>query len=190
MRERKRIRLLGFDYTKVGAYFITSVVKNRTCVFGNIRNEAVELTRCGEIVREQWLWLQQQYPYVMLDDFVVMPNHIHGIVNIVDSVGDGRDRPLHGKIKPLSELVSAFKTTSSKRIHEAGVASFQWQRSFFERIVRNELELNRIREYIQTNPLHWELDVENQQRSHVEKGRHSPQQNNSAYEYYHRIITS
>ena len=96
MRERKRIRLLGFDYTKVGAYFITSVVKNRTCVFGNIKNETIELTRCGEIVRQQWVWLQQQYPYVMLDDFVVMPNHIHGIVNIVDSVvGDGRDRPLH-----------------------------------------------------------------------------------------------
>ncbi len=119
-----------------------------------------------------------------------MPNHIHGILNIVDFVGDGRDRPLHGKIKPLSELVSAFKTTASKRIHEAGVASFQWQRSFFERIVRNELELNRIREYIQTNPLHWDFDVENQQRSHVEKSRHSPQQNNSAYEYYNRITTS
>ena len=66
---------------------------------------------------------------------------------------------------------------------------FSVAKIIFERIVRNELELNRIREYIQSNPLHWELDVENQQRSHVEKGRHSPQQNNSAYEYYNRITT-
>jgi putative transposase len=169
MHERKRIRLLGFDYTKVGAYFITSVVKNRTCVFGNVRNEAVELTRCGEIVRQQWLWLQQQYPYVRLDEFVVMPNHIHG------------------KIKPLSELVGAFKTTSSKRIHEAGVISFQWQRSFFERIVRNDLELNRIREYIRTNPSRWELDVENQKGALIERGRASSQ-HHSTQDYYNKII--
>ena len=133
------------------------------------------------------MWLHQQYPYVMLDDFVVMPNHIHGIVNIVDYVRDGRDRPLHSKIKSISDLLGAFKTTSSKRIHEAGVISFQWQRSFFERIVRNDLELNRIREYIRTNPSRWELDVENQQGALIERGRASSQ-HHSTQDYYNKII--
>ena len=90
-----------------------------------------------------------------------MPNHFHGIITIV---GTGRDLSLQPKTKSLSELVGAFKTTSSKRIHQLGMPSFQWQRSFYERIVCNDDELRRIREYIQTNPLRWELDIENGSR--------------------------
>ena len=116
-----------------------------------------------------------------------MPNHVHGIITIIDlavdnppakgDVGVARERPVlvpdaaldapphHRKVKTLSELIGAFKTTSAKRIHDAGLKSFQWQRSFSERTIRSEQEAHRIREYIRTNPLQWELDIENPQGS-------------------------
>ena len=95
-----------------------------------------------------------------------MPNHFHGVIVINNGlrVGAGRDLPLQvgiGKIKPLHELVGAFKTTSSKLIHQSGFGEFQWQRNYYEHVIRNESSLHRIREYIQNNPLQWELDVEN-----------------------------
>lgn len=172
MRERKRTRLNGFDYASPGAYFITAVIKGRLCAFGDIMNGTTRLNLYGEIVREQWRWLHQQYPYLKVDEFVVMPNHVHGIVNITDSVGNAGvgnagERSLQ-KIKSLSELVGAFKSTSSKRIHQSGLSSFRWQKSFYERIIRNDRELMRIRQYIQTNPLRWELDIENPGGSSVQ----------------------
>ena len=99
-------------------------------------------------------------------------------------VGDGRDRPLREKTKSVSELVGALKTTSSKYIHRAELTAFQWQRSFYERIIRSEQELDRIREYIQTNPLRWQLDVENPGRD----GRNRPLRNQSAQDYYDEIF--
>ena len=90
MREQKRTRLVGFDYTTPGGYFVTVVVKDRTCVFGDVANGKCSLNPFGAIVAKQWRWLHDQYPYLMMDEFIVMPNHFHGIVNI--SVGNGRDR--------------------------------------------------------------------------------------------------
>ena len=93
MRERKRTRLSGFDYATPGGYFITAVVKDRSSVFGEIRNGTCALNRYGQIVTDQWLWLHNQYPYLTIDEFVVMPNHVHGILN----VGNGRDRSLQSR---------------------------------------------------------------------------------------------
>jgi REP element-mobilizing transposase RayT len=205
MRERKRMRLIGFDYATPGAYFITAVVKDRFCFFGHIKNGTCSLSPFGQIVADQWQWLHNQYPYLTIDEFVVMPNHFHGIINITDSlknglVGNGRDRSLRNnhpspdhhpqqKIKSLSELVGAFKTTSSKLIHHAGMPSFQWQKSFYERIIRNEQELNRIKEYIQMNVLRWELDIENQGNfPGVGNGRARSLQIRSVRDYYDKII--
>ena len=101
--------------------------------------------------------MAEQYTYVELDAYVIMPNHFHGIISIV---GNGRDRSLQ-KIKPLPELVGAFKTTSSKLIHKAGFTEFRWQKSFYDHIIRNETSLLRIREYIANNSLQWHLDIEN-----------------------------
>ena len=193
MRERKRTRLIGFDYTTVGGYFVTAVVKDRTCVFGDITNGGCSLNSIGQIVADQWRWLHDQYFYLAMDEFVVMPNHFHGIINITGSVdnrrvGNGRDRSLH-KIKSLSELIGAFKTTSSKRIHRSGLPSFQWQKSFYEQIIRNDQELIRIREYIQNNPLRWELDIENPgDLPGVGNGRDRSLQSRRMQEYYDRII--
>jgi REP element-mobilizing transposase RayT len=158
MRTRKRNRLRNYDYRTAGAYFITTVVRGRQNTFGEVKDGVNHLTPYGETLVEQWHWLHKQYLHIMLDQFVVMPNHFHGIIIIV---GTGRDLHLQPKTKSLSELIGAFKTTSSRRIHQLGMPSFQWQRSFYERIIRNDDELRRIREYIQTNPLRWDLDIEN-----------------------------
>ena len=187
MHERKRTRLIGFDYATPGAYFITTVVRDRLCVFGEIRNGTCLLNPFGQTVEEQWRWLHDQYLYLTMDEFVVMPNHVHGIINIADcvdngSIGNGRDRSLldndpspdhhaQQKTKSLSELIGAFKTTSSTRIHKSGLPSFRWQKSFYERIVRNDQELKRIQEYIHSNPLTWERDIENSRDFNVGDGR-------------------
>mgnify|MGYP000378727611 CR=1 FL=1 len=90
-----------------------------------------------------------------------MPNHLHGIVIINNYVGNGRDRSLPIKIKPLPELIGAFKTTSSKLIHQLGYNFFQWQKSYYDHIIRNKKSLEKIRQYIRYNHLKWGFDVEN-----------------------------
>src|SRR3954452_3406667 len=127
------------------------------------------LNKYGKIAQQQWIWLAQQYPYVILHSFVVMPNHIHGIIEIDDAivgvaVGTGRDLSLRGersgiKIKSLSELMGAYKTTTSKQIHLAGLRDFKWQRSFHDHIIRNEQSYLHISDYIQNNPLYWREDI-------------------------------
>jgi len=161
MKNRRPNRLKHYDYSENGYYFVTICTYNRECFFGEIVEEEMVLNRCGEIVNEQWLWLDEQYPYVRLDEYCIMPNHFHGIL-IIDrsTVGNGRDRSLQ-KIKPLYELIGVFKTRSSKFIHRKGLKDFKWQKSFYDHIIRNEVSLRKIRNYIQTNPVTWDNDKEN-----------------------------
>ena len=107
------------------------------------------LNQYGLIAEKQWFWLVEQYSYLKLHAFVVMPNHIHGIIEIK------RDNQ---KIKSLSELMGAYKTTSSKQIHLSGNVSFNWQRSFHDHVIRNEQAFERISNYIINNPLKWKED--------------------------------
>jgi REP element-mobilizing transposase RayT len=109
----------------------------------------------GLIAEKQWYWLGEQYPYVVLHEFVVMPNHIHGIIEINRSRIISSD-PI--KIKPLSELIGAYKTTVSKQIHLTGFTEFQWQRSFYEHIIRDEKSFEKISDYIIINPVNWDQD--------------------------------
>jgi REP element-mobilizing transposase RayT len=105
-------------------------------------------------------WLENQYPYVVLHNYIVMPNHVHAIIEI-DSIGTGGDLSVHKdsiKIKSLSELMGAFKTTSSKSIHQAGYPDFQWQRSFHDHIIKDEKSYLNISNYIAINPERWEED--------------------------------
>ena len=168
MRERKLNRLSGYDYSTAGSYFITICIKNRECLFGEILDGEMKLNESGKIADEQWKWLFQQYNYIRMDEYVIMPNHFHGIIHIVvgngniDNVGNGRDRSLRQKIKPIPELIGAFKTTSSKLIHRNGNTEFHWQKSYHDRIIRNERELYRIQKYISNNPKNWNRDKENQ----------------------------
>jgi len=180
-QSRRSIRLKHYDYSQPGAYFITTCVKDRQCVFGEIRDGRMYLNEWGKIVHQQWEWLHHQYQYLIMDAFVVMPNHFHAILVIGDTVGNGRDRFLRydnhsqpyndrslrcddidhsqQKIKPVPELIGAFKTTSSKIIHQSGFPDFKWQKSYYEHIIRNDIALHRIRQYIVDNPMKWELDM-------------------------------
>ena len=177
INHRQSMRLKDYDYSQDGYYFVTICVKNKTEYFGEIINGKMILNEYGEIAKKQWLWLAEQYDYVKLDEWIIMLNHLHGILIIENNiknigtnrmvVGAGRDLPLRPqreqtrKIKPLSELIGAFKTTSSKLIHQNGLSEFQWQRNYYDRIIRNEKELGKIRKYIFENPLKWELDRNN-----------------------------
>jgi len=171
---RTSIRLKGYDYSLAGAYFITIVAFQREMLFGEIVNGEMRLNRRGEIVKEEWFASANIRKELRLfpEEFVVMPNHIHGIVWIIESegaitaneivVGATGQSPLHGPAKKsLSSFVVGFKSSVTKRIrdelHETGI----WQRNYFDRVIRNDRELDAIRKYIEINPQKWAEDNEN-----------------------------
>jgi putative transposase len=145
---RKPLRLAGHDYSRPGAYFITLVTIDRQCVFGEVVESSVRLSRTGEIIAATWRDIPAHYAKVTLDEFVVMPNHLHGVL-IFDS--DNRH--------PLPAVIGAFKRLSART---AGLPV--WQRSYHDRVVRGEEELARIREYVANNPAQWAMDEENPER--------------------------
>ncbi len=153
---RKLNRLKEYDYSTGGYYFVTICALGKEHHFGRVENEKMIKNNYGNIVEKQWLWLHQSYQYVELDYYVVMPNHFHGIIIIDTSL-----KTSNVKTKSLSELIGAFKTTSSKSIHQADLKVFHWQKSFYDRIIRNEIELLKIRRYIENNPLKWEIEKNN-----------------------------
>ena len=155
LKERKRIRLKDFDYSSDALYFITINIKDWKRHFGEIINKKMELSNYGRIVEDKWKWLALQYPYVVLKEFVVMPDHFHGILQI--KAGDGSDCPVHEvmKIKPLPELIGAFKMSVSKNIRLAGLKEFEWHRSYHDHIIRDKEEYSRIASYISENPEKW-----------------------------------
>ncbi len=177
MLQRKRNRLKEFDYSQTGYYFITICTDGMIEYFGNIQNSEMQLNTYGNIVLNKLKELSNRYSYTELDEFVIMPNHVH-VIMIIDNFsvgvgtalepsdnklnvnGTGRDLSLQKQIKTksLSELIGVFKTTSSKEIHQMGLINFKWQRSFYDRVVRNEKELYQIRKYIRQNPLKWEIE--------------------------------
>ncbi len=164
-RHRRLTRLKEYDYFQPGGYFITICTKKRSCLFGVVDNDRVILNQYGEIIKLSWLALPEHYHNIELDVLVIMPNHIHGIIFLTD-VGAGLKPaptvpaiPIH----PLPEIVRGFKTFSSRKINELrnmpGTAL--WQRSYYEHVIRRDESLEKIRDYIETNPLRWSLDKEN-----------------------------
>jgi putative transposase len=156
-RRRRSIRLRAYDYTQTGAYFITIVAQGRAMLFGDIAGGEARFTDFGRIVE------------IALDAFVVMPNHVHGIVNIIASpVGATSRSPLRNGPPPrsLGAFVGGFKSAVTQRINELRhtPAAPVWQRNYYEHVVRDDGELLRVREYIQNNPLEWENDRENPSR--------------------------
>jgi REP element-mobilizing transposase RayT len=173
--QRRSLRLQGYDYTNPGAYFITVSTWNRECLFGGIVNGLMKVNEYGEIVRDEWVRTEDVRPNISLDEFVIMPNHFHGILFINDdgrytSRGTLQRAPTVERFgKPVSNsiptIVRLFKSTTTKQINlirnHPGMPV--WQRNYYEHVVRNEKELFKIRKYIKDNPLQWELDVENPQ---------------------------
>ena len=164
--QRRSIRLRGYDYSQAGAYFITICTQGRVCVLGEVVDGRMRLNELGKLTARVWKELPQHYAHVRLDAWVVMPNHVHGIVTL-DDVGAGlKPAPTsdgemvrHG----IPEIVRGFKTFSARRINAVrGTVGTQfWQRNYFEHIIRDESGLDRIRRYIDENPLRWHKDPEN-----------------------------
>ncbi|MEN8242103.1 MAG: transposase [Chloroflexota bacterium] len=164
---RKTTRLRGYDYRQAGFYFVTICTNIRICCLGEVVDGEMVLSGSGRIVRAAWFKLPQHYPYVCLDEFIVMPNHFHGIIQLAepDSMprrGGFRNPPLqprHG----LTEIVRGFKTWSAREINQMrGTPGTKfWQRSFYDHIIRGEDDLDHVRGYIRDNALKWESDREN-----------------------------
>jgi len=162
---RRSIRLKGYDYTSEGAYFVTIVTQGRECLFGEIHD--------GEMIVRWWNELPNKFPDVVLGAFIVMPNHFHGIIFIINkrrgevisprnNIQGGETPPLR---KPtLGQIVGYFKYQSTKEMNEVGntgtITKF-WQRNYYEHIIRDEKELQQKTDYIFSNPSRWEEDEEN-----------------------------
>lgn len=162
---RKPNRLKDYDYSQNGYYFVTICIKNREWVLGDIDNGKMILNEYGKIAEKCWLDLPNHYKNCFLDEFIIMPDHMHGIV-IIENVGNGfKPFPTHDDPKPtiknhgLSEIMRGFKTFSSKNINiQNHEKIFAWQKSFHDHIIRNEKSLSNIREYIRNNPVKWESE--------------------------------
>ena len=173
IHHRRSVRLRGYDYSQAGAYFVTIVTQDRLCLFGDVVRDEMRLNTTGRLVEAAWKWLGTRYPHVELDMYVVMPNHLHGIIVIVDrgrggsrsdtvTRGQGGSRTAPTR-KPLGRLIGAFKTVVTRQVNLALNTPGQqlWQRNYYEHVIRDEDELGRAREYIVDNPMKWALDSEN-----------------------------
>ena len=165
---RRSIRLHGQDYAQAGAYFVTVCTERRVCLLGTIVGGEVELSAVGCIVLETWEALPARFPQVELDTFVVMPNHVHGIVVITDKTGAQQSSAPTvgvadvGTRPTLGQIMRAFQSISAKRCNDAlGRVGRFWQRNYYEHIIRDEADLVRLREYIVCNPGRWAEDDEN-----------------------------
>jgi len=168
--ECHHLHLTGYDYAQAGAYFVTICVRGRECLLGKVIDGEMRMNTYGRIVQQVWEELPSHYPDVGLDAWIVMPNHVHGIVVLTEpdphimSVGAGfKPAPtgVQAKRYPLSEIVRALKTFSARRINElrGTVGRPFWQRGYYEHIIRNERELERICLYILANPARWKEDT-------------------------------
>ncbi len=188
IHHRRSIRLQGYDYSQAGAYFITICTKNLECMFGDIVDGKMVLNHAGVMIQTVWDEIPFYYAGIGVDEFTVMPNHMHGIIIIVGAtpcgcpVSSPRGCPGVGQENgpgqaqgpaptgntgtlSLGDMVHRFKTMTTKRyadgVKQSGWQSFPgklWQRNYWEHIIRNEMELSRIRQYIHNNPTQWEFD--------------------------------
>ncbi len=143
-------------------------VQNRACLLGEVVNGKMILNGAGYLVEEEWLRTPSVRPQVELDEFVVMPNHFHAIIMIRNEpsiVGATRRvAPTGPTVGSVGAMMAQFKSIAAKRLRARGHSGFAWQRNYYDHIIRDENSLNRIREYIATNPTRWDLDSENPQR--------------------------
>jgi len=171
VHHRRSIRPRGYDYAQNGAYFVTVCTHAHACLFGAVENGAVSLSALGAVIERLWEKLAVPAAGVFLDEFVVMPNHFHGIIVIgrtasPSKVADPRvaavrSAALSGTVPgSFPAIVQTFKSVSTRRAHGMGLnaALLLWQRNYYEHVIRDEPELTRIRHYIVENPMRWELD--------------------------------
>jgi REP element-mobilizing transposase RayT len=206
LHRRRTIRLKSYDYTREGAYFITICTQEKDLLFGNVPDGVMRLNNAGEMISTVWLDLPRRFSSIILDEYIIMPNHIHGIIILKPSQrpgescirpesfhennpnqGDHKDRPYgkhygkqYGKydgesgVMPsgtmsgsLGRIIQAFKSISTHEyilgIRQRNWKPFigrLWQRNYYEHVIRDENNLNRVQKYIINNPLRWLSDGE------------------------------
>jgi putative transposase len=172
---RHSIRLKGYDYSQAGAYFVTIVTQGREALFGEVVDGKMRLNRYGKVVQKWWDIIPEHYPNIETGAFVVMPNHVHGIIvtgddrrGTVPMPRDGDAPKLVGETPPLREptlgqVVAYFKYQSTKEINalQGGPGVKLWQRNFYDHIIRNQQDLELTWLYIESNPSQWYTDDEN-----------------------------
>jgi len=171
IHHRRSIRLKGYDYSQAGAYFITLCTKNRQYLFGNVVDGKMILNHAGMATQNCWLEIPKHFPNTILDEFVIMPNHIHGI--IVINVGANNYSPQHlpqqnylsvqsspfqSPSQTIGSVIRGFKIGVTKWFRQNTDVYDVWQRNYYEHIIRNDEELNAICQYIINNPLNWQED--------------------------------
>jgi len=164
---RRSLRLKDYDYSQEGAYFVTICTQNKVFLFEN--------DRVRNIAEQCWLEIPEHFPNVQLDEWIIMPNHLHAIVVIEQCRGVQLNAPTnrktanrHSAISPhrntLAIIVRTFKAAVTTRCHRAGYFYFAWQRNYYEHVIRNETDLNEIRQYVLDNPVKWDMDENNPHR--------------------------
>lgn len=162
------VRLKDWDYSKPWYYYVTINTKDHVECYGKVENDEMILNELGKIAEDEWLKTKVIRKNVDLDYYVIMPNHVHGIVIINDACktvarnGFTENENKYSQISPkansLSAIIRSFKSAVTKRARENGYNNFSWQPRFYDRIIRNEKELYQIRKYIQQNPLKWDFE--------------------------------
>jgi putative transposase len=177
IHHRRSIRLRGYDYSQPGAYFVTICTYKRACLFGSITDGEMQPNTAGRIVQAVWAELPVRFPHIEVDNFITMPNHIHGIIHVgAQFIAPSAAMSQTSNIQPdaihraptLGEIIRAYKAVSTREIRQMVNGNFNWQRSFYDYIIRDEDSLNRVRQYILDNPARWEFDEENPAAATVE----------------------
>lgn len=176
IHHRRSIRLQNYDYAAAGAYFVTICAQGKECLFGAVVDGVMIENDAGRMVHSVWSKLSERFTGMETDVVMVMPNHLHFILFLVgaplvgarSSEEDQNRAPTRGAPTTVGEVVGAFKSLTTHE-YTIGVAKSRWpafpgrlwQRNYFERVVRNDVELEKFRDYILTNPARWAEDDEN-----------------------------
>lgn len=151
LAQRRSPRLKNYDYSLAGGYFVTICTDAKKHCFGNITDSMMLLSELGQIAHHHWLKTPEFFPTVQLSDYIVMPNHVHLILFLSES---------HNKLTKLGHIIGNYKAGVTRRARlELDYSETIWQSSYHEHLIRNEADLNRIREYVQTNPAQWEAET-------------------------------
>ena len=187
IKSRRSMRLKDHDYTQGGYYyFITICTQNRAEQFGRVENDNMVLNQSGKVVREEWVLSEEIRQEIELDEFIIMPNHLHGIIMMKHlKAKEANENPVtnpvraHGRApqqscrpqqrwrnpKSLGSFIAGFKSITTKRINELRKSPRKslWQANYYDHIIRTEISLHQIRQYILDNPINWPNDPDNNQ---------------------------
>ncbi len=174
---RRSIRLLNYDYSQVGMYFVTICCQDMVCRFGSVVDGKMVLNECGERIQNWYYELENKFPNCKNHSMIIMPNHIHFIMELTNNVGadlcvcpnyfveNNQNELGEHRGSPLHSIIQWFKTmTTNEYIRNVKTKNWPpfnkrlWQRNYYEHVIRNELSYNEIINYIITNPLKWEFD--------------------------------